>query len=76
MDVVILAFLALHFIALPITIIAALLNGLYAIAIVDGLAFLSLFVVEAMFVKKPAPEKESRYYARRVAPTQTRAASM
>ena len=38
----------LHLIALPIIIIASLINGLASIALVDGLVFLGLFPLEFM----------------------------
>lgn len=38
----------LHLIALPIIIIASLINGLASIALVDGLVFLGLFPLELM----------------------------
>ena len=45
-------FLILHFVALPVTIIAALVEGLYAHAVVNGLVFLLLFAVWAIWRKK------------------------
>ena len=44
--------LFLHFIALPGVIIAALLNGLYPLAIVNGVAFALMFVVWYVFRDK------------------------
>jgi len=46
-------FVILHLLALPIVIIAALIAGLYPIAIVDGLVFLMLFAVERLILEKP-----------------------
>lgn len=52
-DVIGMFFVILHLLALPIVIIAALIAGLYPIAIVDGLVFLMLFAVEKLILEKP-----------------------
>lgn len=52
-DVIGMFFVILHLLALPIVIIAALIAGLYPIAIVDGLVFLMLFAVERLILEKP-----------------------
>ena len=45
-------FLFLHIICLPATIIGALVMGLYAFAVIDGIVFLLLFVVWIILGRK------------------------
>lgn len=46
-------FVILHLLVLPIVIVAALVTGLYPIAIVDGVVFFMLFAVEKLILAKP-----------------------
>lgn len=46
-------FIILHLLVLPIVIVAALVTGLYPIAIVDGIVFFMLFAVENLILEKP-----------------------
>ena len=45
-------FLFLHFVCLPLAIIAAVITGLYEIAMVDGAVFLILLALYAVLRKK------------------------
>ena len=55
----------LHLVALPVVIIASLINGLAPIAIVDALVFLGLIPVELMLWKISLPQLRGRLHDHR-----------
>ena len=63
-------FTILHLAVLPAVMIAAAVNGLVPIAVIDGAVFLTLFAVEAMLW--PVRLRLPRVHMRRVAQVEPR----